>query len=807
MFFSHLSFAIRFFQKEGSYTVLNLMGLILGIGIGIILLLYLQNELNYDTHHTRGDQVYRISQLMNTKSGEYNTARTPRELAPLLKKDIPEVQSYVRFNLYEKTMVTVNSNNGQESKFYEERIMETDSSFFSLFSHDIIEGNPENCLSGPGKAILTRSIAKKYFNDQSAVGKVITLASGDQRTISAVISDLPDNSHLKYEILLSKISERKRFAETEDQIRKSEGFWNPRCYTYVLMPKEYDPSNWNDRFQLIFNDYYTAFGKKIEGTASSSLTPLYGIHYNSNLQDDEVQGDLGYLYTFATIGLLVILLVSINYTNMATARSVVRTKEMGIRKALGSSRSQLFTSVLSEALILSTLAMVFAVILVFLVLEVSPFNVWINKDLSLNFLSNPQLLAGVILITVTIGTVSGIYPAVYIPAIKVTSALKGSVQTSQIEAFLRKGLIVLQFSVSVFVILLVVLMDRQTNYLNSADIGFNQDNLVIIPLKDASVSNKMEAIRNELATNPGIISVTTARTTPGINVHSPAFRVERDGEMVIKGLGTIVTGDKYLETMGMEIVKGRDFRPEDAIRESMGVIINETAVRELGWKANPLNKRVRFFHGKVDMHVIGVVKDFNFQSLHNTIGPLIILRTKDSGSIHVRVSNKNLDKTLAYLEDQFEVFDPAHPFEYSFVDKEFEKQYQAEQIQLQLISSLSIICIIVSVLGLIGLSAFNIDQKAKEISIRKVLGASTESILIKFSKDYTLLIAVAIILAIPIASFMIREWLAEFAYQVEIKWFFYAIPGILVLVLGLTIVVLQSIKSAQANPVRSLRQA
>ena len=295
MFFSHLSFAVRFFQKEGSYTLLNLLGLILGIGIGIILLLYLQNELNYDTHHTRGDQVYRVSQFMNTKSGEYNTARTPRELAPLLKKDIPEVISYVRFNLYDKTMVTVTSANGQEAQFYEERIMETDSSFLNLFTHDLIEGNPENCLSGPDKAVLTAAIAQKYFGNKSAVGQVITLASGEQRTVSAVISDLPDNSHLKYDILLSKISERKRFANTEDQTKKSEGFWNPRCYTYVMMPKGYDAANWDARFQIIFNDYYTAFGKKIEGSAHQALTPLHDIHYQSDLQDDEVQGDLGFL--------------------------------------------------------------------------------------------------------------------------------------------------------------------------------------------------------------------------------------------------------------------------------------------------------------------------------------------------------------------------------------------------------------------------------------------------------------------------------------------------------------------------------
>ncbi len=807
MFSSHFSFAIRFFRKEGAYTLLNLLGLILGIGIGIILLLYLQNELSYDTHHSKGDRVYRVSQYMKTKSGEYNTARTPRELGPLLKKEIPEVLNYVRFNLFDKTMITVHNKSGKEAKFYEERVMETDSSLLSLFTHEVFEGNPKNCLSGPGKVVLTLSIAKKYYGDKPALGRVITLPTGEKRTVSAVISDLPDNSHLKYDLLLSEISERKRFANTEDLIRKSEAFWNPRCYTYVLMPEEYRADDWNDRFQVIFENHYTSFGKKIEGSATSALTVLSDIHYTSDLQDDEVQGDLSYLYTFATIGLLVILLVSVNYMNMATARSIVRTKEIGIRKVLGSTRRQLFFSVLSEALIMSLLAMFFAIIIVFIVLEATPFNSWINKDLNLNFLSNPQLLFGVLIISLSVGLISGLYPAAYIPSVKVTSALKGSVQTNRIETYLRKSLIVLQFSVSIFVVLLVVMMNQQTSYLKSTDIGFNKDNLLVIPLQ-GSMTGKVDAIRNKLYSNPNILSITSARTTPGINVHSPAFRVEQDGEMVIKSLGVIITGSDYLKTMEMEIVEGRDFRPEDSRRESPGVIINQTAAEELGWARNPLNKRVRFFNGKVDMHVIGVVKDFNFQSLHNSIGPLVILRSgRESGALHVRVLQKGLDQTLAFLKEQFEVFDPAHPFEYSFVNQEFEKQYQAEQIQMQLISLLSVICIIVSALGLIGLSAFNIDQKAKEISIRKVIGASTESILVKFSKEYVFLILVAIVLAIPSADYMINEWLAAFAYQVNIKWYIYLIPGFLVLLLGLIIVLLQSIKSAQANPVRSLRQS
>lgn len=806
MFLNHLKFAIRFFRKEGAYTVLNLLGLTLGISIAIILLLYLQNELNYDAHHSQSDQIYRVSHHLKADGADFNTARTARELAPLLKADIPEVINYVRFNGYDDTMITVYPDSDQPAQYYEQRIMETDSTLLSVFTHEVLEGDRKSCLTGPGKVVLTEAIAKKYYGDKPAVGQVIKLPSGDQRTVSAVISDLPDNSHLKYDILFSEIQKRAWLAASDDPVRTSEGFWNPGSYTYLLMPKDYNYEAWNTKFQLIFDKYYSAFGKKIGGEALGSLTPLRDIHFQSELTDDEAQGNIKYVYTFATIGLLIILLACINYMNMATARSVVRTKEIAVRKVLGFTRVKLFGSILSEALLLSVLAMFLAVIVDFVVLEFSPLNDWINKDLSLNFLNNPTLLMGMIGIVLVVGLFSGIYPAVYIPSLSITAAIKGGAHISKSEGWLRKSLIVLQFAVSVFVILFVVLMNRQIDYLNTADVGFDRENVVLIQLRDSIVVGKMAAIRNELSSHPNIQSITTAWGTPGLEVGGQVFRVERDGEMAQQAMGTIWSGPHYLETMGIELLDGRDFRPEDGKRESRAIIINETAAQELGWKDNPLNKRVRFFHGEVDMHVVGVVKDFNFESLHNKISPMFLLRmAEDDGTLHVRISGQNIDETLTYLKEQFAKFDPSHPFEYQFIDKEFEKQYQADQIQLQLISALSLICIFVSILGLIGLSAFTIGQKAKEISIRKVLGATVPSILMQFSRGYVLLILVAIAIAIPLANYMIQEWLAEFAYQVAVKWYYYVLPSVLVLILGLFIVLLQSVKSAQANPAKGLR--
>lgn len=802
---NHFKFAIRIFLKDGIYSVLNLLGLTLGISVGIILLLYLQNELSYDSQHEKKDQIYRITHHLKAQGADFNTARTSRELAPILKEEIPEVLNYVRFNQGGTMMITVKKENGEAQQFYEEHIVQTDSTFFSIFTHEIIEGNPKICLAGPNKIVLTESVAKKYFGDSSAFDKTLIMPNGSNRRVSAVISDLPDNAHLKYDILLSNIEKRTWVTDTEDLVRKSEGFWNPGCYTYLLMPKGYDTFHFEPKFEMIYDKYFKAFGDKISGSATSELQPLTSIHFESELTRDEPTGDIKFVYTFALIGLFIVLLACINYVNLSTARSVIRTKEMGVRKVLGYTRIKLFVAVLLEAFLLASIAMVLAIVADFLILEFSPFNSWINKNLSLDFIGNSSLLLGTLSITMLVGLISGVYPALYIPSIPVVTALKGSFSSQQSGIMLRKSLIVLQFVVSIFVVITTVLMDRQISYLKSSNLGFDKQNVVLIQVQDTLVSNKMNSIKNELISYHNVTAAATSYGIPGRGVGGQVFRVEREGEMVQQEMRTIYAGNDYINTMGLQLLQGRDFRDSEVdLRKS--IILNETAAKELGWGEDPLNKRIRYFHGEDDMHVIGVVKDFNFESLHNKIKPMfLLLAERQGGSLNVRVNGQDLEGTLGFLEEKFNEFDPNHPFEYLFLDQEFDKQYRADQIQHQLISSLSYICIFISILGLIGLSAFTAGQKSKEISIRKSLGASVSSILFLFSKGYVKLILIAFIISVPIVDYIIVDWLAGFAYQMIVKWYYYALPGVFVLLFGLATVVMQSLKSAKMNPVDGLR--
>ncbi len=807
MLLNHIKFAVRLFLKDSVYSILNILGLALGIAVGIILLLYLQSEFTYDRHHQKHEQIYRLTHHLKADGADFNTSVAARELAPVLKEELPEVLDYARFIRFPTVMVQSKSDDGSRKQFYEERIFTADSTAFSFFTHRFIEGDARTCLQGTNKVVLTESVAWKYFGDGPAVGKMLVFPGNELREVSAVVSDLPDNTHFKYEMLLSHIPPRPWVAEG-DASRKSEGFWNPDSYTYLLLPPSYDPSTFYQKFhEVIFEKTFGVFAKQINGTVTPRIQPLADIHFHAGYDDDEPAGNLAYVYAFSGIGIFIMLLACINYMNMATARSVVRTSEMGVRKVLGFSKAALFRNVMLEALLMAFFAMLVGIVLAYMVLEATPFNSLIEKKLTLNFFSNPLLLTGTLTITALVGVLAGIYPAVYIPSVPVVVALKGTFTGDKTGAVLRKTLIVTQFVISLLVIICTVLMDRQIDFVQRKELGFTKDNILLIDIRDTATENRMESIKAELLKNPNIVAAATGHGTPGLGVGSNVFRVERDSVLAQQNMNLIWAGHDFVETMGIELVDGRGFRKDTENEYHRSFLVNETGARELGWAENAVGKRVRFFHGEQDAHVVGVIKDFNFQSLHSPIGPLfIVLTSHRGGRLHIRLKGTDLPQTIEYVEGVMSKFDPNHPFEYTFLDQAFGRQYRADQTQQQLISSLSYICIFISLLGLIGLSAFTASRKAKEISIRKVLGASVPAIVMLFSRDYFKLIIIAFVISVPLADYVITEWMSKFAYQMPVSWLYFVVPGVLVLFLGLLTVSLQSLKSAKANPVDGLRR-
>ena len=813
MFRTYLKFATRTFWKDKFYTLLNIIGLAIGIAVSIIILLYLQNDLTYDQHHVKHEQIYRLATNMTGPGVEFHSSGAAREVAPLLANDYPEVLSYARFLGMGRTLVNVPGTG--EAMYNEEDWLRTDSTVFKVFTHPFLAGDPTTALREKNSVVLTESLAWKYFGDEEALGQTLLLFDNQENhTVTGVIEDLPDNSHLKFEALVSYIEPRE-FAMRDGEF-VSEAIWNPDVYTYLLFPENYEADSFLKKITPFFDKYIKPFGDQVGGEFWFYLEPLADVHFYSLQEDDEPKGNIAYVYAFGGIGLFILLLACINYMNMATARSGNRAKEIGMRKVLGSSRRALIFSFLGESVFLSLLALLIALAMVAVVLYATPFNELIEKELSLNLLDNPLLLGGALVIALLMGVVSGAYPAFYLPSLSAVKSLKGSFRSSASGIVLRKSLVVAQFTISIAVVICTLLMHDQIGYVRNQELGFDREHLMLIPVQDTLVRNQLPVIKNELERYDGVVSTTASFNTPGLDIGNSVFRVEVDSALTMQEFRSLSVGENYLATMDIKLLAGRDFR-EDFAGDTDGksFIINETAARRLGWYVperegatidDALSGKIKFFHGEELGNVVGVVQDFNISSLHNPMEPTVIIPNPSAGdTFYARLRGENLPETMEYIREQWAAYDPNHPFEYSFLDERFDELYRADERQSTLISVLSGICLLISLLGILGLSAFTAEQRTKEIGVRKVLGASVPHIVYLLFKDVMVLVVVASLLAAPIAYFLIERWLQAFAYRTDINVLLFILAGVAALLIAFVTMSFHSLKTARLNPVVSLR--
>ncbi len=803
---NHLKFAFRLFIKDGFYSVLNLIGLVIGISCGIMVVLIVNNDLNYDKSHLNHERIYRFSTRTMAPGVDFNTCVAPRPLPGLMMEMFDDIENYVRFESFGQEMVQYVV--GSEETFYEAKVLRADTSLFSVFTHTLVAGNPEKALEGKNNVVISESMAHKIFGMADPMNQTLIFFGDQPYAVSAVFKDLPDNVHLKYDMVLSGFDEVGQFGDLSDgDPRFSELFWNPDIYAYFMFKEGYDPQKFDSQFEVVYNKFYKAFGDKIEGNATPNLEPLADIHFHSTLEWDEPQGNLSFLYTFAFIGLFILILACINYTNLTTARAINRVGEVGIRKALGYGKNNLFFTIFLEAFLMAFCAVILAIVFCYALLELTTFNALINKNLSLNLFQDPIIMPSIVGVTLFVTLLSGLYPALYIPSIPVVSALKGIFKSDQLNVNIRKGLIVFQFVVSLFVIMSTLIMGRQIDYVRNKPLGFDKENVMILRLPGEADEKKTETLKDQLLAYSSVFKVASSWGVPGNGVDHMVMRVENNkGELEQQELNTLFTSGDYLNTMGLQLVEGRNFDPDRATDYSLKFIVNETFVQEMGWGQQALGKKVKYFHGTEDGEVIGVIKDFNTTSLHNKIEPLIIISNEDlQGYLHIRINSENIPTTIATVKDLWESYNQESPFEYEFLDAQFDAQYKADQDQYALIGILSFLCIAISILGLIGLAAFNAGQRTKEIGIRKTLGASVPELLVLFSRSYAKLILLAFVLAVPLANYMVTEWMGTFAYQMDIPWYYFLWPGIAVFALAILVVSLQSLKSANLNPVDALK--
>ena len=792
----HLQYALRLFKKDLYYNLLNIGGLAIGLAAGILVILILRYDFEYDKYNTKHERIYRYVQTMEAPGVKFDVAVSSKELASVIQETIPGIEATVRFEFLMSSVVSVPST---DEKFIEERIFKTDSTVFDVFSINIVEGSANKALSGKNSAVINQTLAKKFFKDESAIGKEIQLPDSSTYIVNAVMEDLPPNTHMVFDILLSGIELPKPI----DDMQASESYWNPNVYTFLLFEKNADPSRFLEEFDHVYDKTYKRFGEQIDGKVTPELERLDQIHFQSGRNGDFPQGNTSYMYASGAIGILIVLLACINYINLTTARSAGRAQEISMRKVLGISKTSLHLSILVETALLVSLAFLFAIGLALYFTESNEFNAMIGRSLSIaQLISSTPYLLGLFILVILL---SGFYPAIYIAAQPVLLFLKGNKTTSSGGTGIRKVLIGLQFILSITVIITTILMGAQINFMKSEELGFTKDNVIIINLKNQRSAEDVKRFEQMIGGHHTIKSVSSANSVPGDGLGDQVFKVETADGMAQQHFKTIYADEKYLDVLGLELKEGRSFDVNKPTDQAFAFIVNEAAVRQLGWDSAAVGKHFTYFHEEQLGQVIGVIKDFNFTSLHNSVEPMVIVyNPNNSYYMLVRTDGKNISGTVDFLSEQWKAFEPDQPFEYSFIDDLFAEQYEADQLQYKLISLLSVTCILLSLLGLVGLAAFSAQQRTKEIAVRKTMGASTMNILTYFSKEYVKLILLATVLAIPLANFIATEWMKQFAYQMQVKIWYFILPSVGVLLVALITVAIQSLKAARTNPVSVL---
>ncbi len=806
MILHQLKFARRTFLKDRFYSSLNLFGLALGISVGIILLLILQSDLTYDRHYASHKRVYRVGAKYQIPGTDAFIGTTARELAPILAETYPEIEASVRIQKLGRQLVNV-SGRGIDRALYESKVIQTDSSYFNVFRHAFASGDATTCLIHPRSTILTSSTARKYFDQQDPLGEIM-LINNEPYTITGVIADLPENTHLKFDILIAGLQEIRPTWDTTMKNGKpiSLVFWNPDVYTYLLMPDNYDVERFHSRFQSIYDQYYKEVGDESGGSQSAVLQPLASIHF-SGFDDNELAGNAKYLMAFSAVGLMIVLLACINYMNLSTAKAMNRATEVAVKKIVGCGKGILFRSFIVESIWFSLMALVIAAIMVGLVVNTNLFSELTGKYLSVHPFNNPLLVWGSISIALIIGLVSGLYPAVYIPGIPVAMAIKGKYKSSPSGLRFRRVLITVQFTISIFVISCTLYMRNQIDFLMEKDLGFANKNILVVPVYDKGFRKSLQSFKNTLLQNPGITSVTASESTMGMPIgDNVMFGEAETGMQEQGGILALFVDDDYLQTLGITLVSGRDFRPGEGVDESGVYIANEAAVRLMGWGDNALGKKVTFWGGANPGSVIGVVKDFNAASLHQEIAPMFIVKGNwSTGLLQIQLTGENVQETITFVKNQWSQIGSTRPFEYFFLDQRFDEQYREDITQNKLLNALSYWCIFISLLGLLGLSVFTTTQRTREVGIRKILGARVSQILYLLSKDIVVLVVLSSVLALPVCGFVMVNWLETFAYRGELSYWLYILITLLSIGVVFLTISAQAYKTCSSNPVESLK--
>jgi putative ABC transport system permease protein len=796
MFFRNLSFTFRLIRRDTFHYGLNILGLSLAMACSVVVFLFLQNELTYDRFHEKADRIHRVYSTYVTSGEPIRFSGSSPALGFRLKQEFPEVEEYVRVIPQAQVLFTQEEKN---SAHYENNIFLADPSIFKIFSFRFIKGNPETCLDNPRSVVLTEPLAKKYFGNDDPLGKTLVVNGQNPVEVTGVVKPLPQNSHLKIEGILPV-----RIVDPNDQTL-GWSLFELFGFTFVLLPENYDFASFDAKWPAFYEKYCAEDGRLYGQVFEPVFQKLPDIRYDPTPIRGNVEvGNRAYVYAFFAIGIFTLLLACINSVNMTTARSVTRAKEIGMKKVLGSERKNLVSQLLGEAIVLSALAIFISIALVKIFLLAAPVERLFGFSMELDILNNPWLLMGLLGLFGFIALTSGLYPALTISAIRPARALSGIIQSGRKGLFVRRVLVTFQFVISLGVVVLMLFMFDQVNFMRNRYLGFKKENIVSLQIRGQSTAEKIETLRQELLNHPGVLSVTHGWNWPG-NPSTGLYQFQGNEGIEEHNYYVLFAGFDYLETLGLELVSGRGFDRTHSTDVTQAVIVNEKLVKDLGWK-DPLGKKIDqfdFFRAQV----IGVVKDFHYRSLHNEIEPLLIRMQPNfnNTTMILRIEGRNTIETMGFLENKWKEIEPGRPFEYRFLDEQFGRLYEEDQRQNALMKLFASVCVMISALGLLGLSSFNTIRRTKEIAIRKVHGASAPNIVLILFREILVMIAIAGAVIYPVSLMLRNQWLKNFAYRTEVNAMVLLGVTIGAVVVSFLAASYHCLKAARSNPVQSLK--
>jgi len=805
MFRNYFKTALRNLVNNKFYTTINILGLAFGLATCLLILLYVIDEQNFDRYNENEKRIYRINNEAKFGNNHLDMAVSNAAMGPTLIREFPQVEQYTRIQPYGSFLVKKGSQDLRETK-----VAFADSTLFEVFTLPMISGDVKTALRDPHSLVITERMAQKYFGRTDVRGENLLINDKDNYKITAVIKNIPEQSHFSFDFFVPM---------SENESSRDNNWLSENFNTYIVLKKDADPKKLEpglnkmmDRFigpqlKAVMNLSMTDF-EKTGGFLRCSLMPVEEIHLHSaKIGELSANGNIQFIYIFAAIAGLILLIACVNFMNLSTARASSRAKEVGVRKVLGSLRKNLIQQFITESVLMSFIALVIAISLALLLLPY--FNQLAGKKIQTFGLFQPLMLLSFFLLMLIVGILAGSYPAFYLSSFQPIKVLKGKLSGGFKGSSLRNVLVVFQFSISVMLIVGTIVIFNQLNFIRNRDIGYNRNQVLVLHGTDV-LQDRTENFKNELLKIPGVVNATVTGYLPvngyrGKNTLFPSVSFDPKAGISLE-LWNI--DENYIPTLDIKMLEGRNYSKQFPT-DSSGIIINEAAAKFIGGRdlmnkslyrvEDVINKKIR------EYHIIGIFKNFNFNSLHEIVTPMALILQKEAGSMAIRIDTKEVYPLIAQIKDKWKSMVPGQLFDYTFMDDEFNELYAPEQRTGQLFITFAVLAILIGCLGLFGLVTYAAEQRTKEIGIRKVLGASVGNIAGMISKDFLKLIVISWLIAFPVAWFAMNKWLQDFAYRISISWWVFAGAGIFALIIALLTISSKAIRAAVANPAKSLK--